>query len=268
VTTQQSAGERPRLLVRWWERRKSRAFPRGAVRFHLSGWARSGLSPDEAEVAQALLRSHGFEALYVLHGNALASPGEGVLLVLGPPGVGKSTVAYSLVREGRAELVEDGLAVVGSRHGRWHLLATGTSRILTRASLIGARLRRLTGSRRSVFLDAEIDTSGLRWRMYRFRAWMAFTLAVLLTRDRESFSPSLLPVARLVVAEHPAVFRPELRIDRNGQPQLIRDISRHVPESVGLLCVSSVGGAAEVKKRLRRAILELGSDTTEAAAAP
>jgi len=218
------------------------------------------LTPDEAEETRDLQHRWNFEALYVLHGNALARSGVGALVLLGPSGVGKSTVSYSLVRNGWAELVEDGLVVVGSRQGHWHVLSTGTMRVLSRASRIGARLRRLTFARRSVFLDAEIERSGLRWKLDRIRAWASFTLAVLLTRDQGRFSPSLLPVARLVLAEHPNVVRPELRIDRGGEPRLIRDVSRHVPGSVGLLTISSIGGATEVRERLRRAVVGGAAD--------
>jgi len=250
-------------VVQLWERRKARAFPPGAIRFHLGGWARGRLRGPEASEAAALLRSWNLDALYVLHGNALERPGHEAVVVLGPPGIGKSRVCESLVADGWASSVEDGLVLVGSRGDRWYVVETGTLRVLSRASWIRRRVYRLSGGRASSDLAAHRRRASWGWHLSRLRGRAAFALAVLLTRDERPFAPRLIPVSRLVVARHPLVERPDLRVDASQVAVPIVDVASWVPASVALREVSSLGTAAEVLERLRIAIVRADTASDE-----
>ena len=193
--------------------------------------------------------------MFVLHGNALAAPGEGAVIVLGPSGVGKSTICASLASLGRAELLEDGLVVVGRRENRWYVLETGTRGVLSRASRISSLLRRVTGSSRKGSAAIGGRWSAAKRRGDRLRARVAFVLAVLSIRDAGRHLPRLFPVTRLVVARGSDLDRPELRLAAAGPPLLIRDIAGWVPDHVDLVEVPDDADCARVRDWLRLAVL-------------
>ena len=64
-----------------WAELKSRAFPPGAVTFHLGTWSRGALTEEEGAAARALLAETGAERLLVLHGSAIRLRGETVVVV-------------------------------------------------------------------------------------------------------------------------------------------------------------------------------------------
>ena len=117
-----------------WDEVKRRAFPPGAVTFHLGAWSRGALTEEEGAAARALLEEFGVERLLVLHGSAIRLREETVVVV-GPPAIGKSTACRALVLREGATWLEDGLVLAAESGGRWTLIETGTLAVLRRAAL-------------------------------------------------------------------------------------------------------------------------------------
>jgi hypothetical protein len=238
-----------------WERRKARAFPPGAVTFHLSAWSRESLTPEEGAAAGRLMQEHGFSGLLILHGNALFVGGR-VVLLLGPAGIGKSTASRRLVRLGAATLIEDGLVVVGEEPGGWRVVETGTLGVLHGAARIAAFLRRVVpapsafGSRAGRW-RAERRQRGLR----RVVDALAFKGGVFLAgRPRTAMAPRLLAVARV---EHfaPASSEPDsFRVDGRGLAG-IEELAALVPPGIAYRRHSLAGPVRQSYARVVAALL-------------
>jgi len=243
-----------------WERRKRRAFPPGAVTFHIGAWSRGRLSPDAVADADEVRTRFGFDELFVVHGSAFLD-GAGVTLVSGPPGIGKSSVLRELESEGRGRLVEDGVLLVGSRDGTWHLVVTGTLGILNRSSRIGGRVRDLMGVRYCLYQNA--STKVLR-KAHPLRSALlsrlpdaAFTLSVAFAPPPgRPFTPEVHEVRSLLVLPHAEDPAKALRLCRGGVASEVADVTTLAPPTVSVRLVSPLGELLEVRERLRRSILD------------
>ncbi|HYN40649.1 MAG TPA: hypothetical protein VE129_02650 [Thermoanaerobaculia bacterium] len=252
---------------RAWERRKNAAFPAGALTFHLDAWTRRRLTPETGGASAEVMARFGFDELLVVHGSALLGR-DGVTLVAGPPGIGKSSVLRELDREGLGRFVEDGLLLVGARRDRWHLLVTGTHDVLDRSSRIGGRSRSLLGVRFCFYQNA--DTGVLRKRNPIRSALLAhlpsasFTLATAFgPRPDRPFTPACHEVGALVVLPHPKDPASAVRLRGRDRVEEVADIASLAPATVAVLSVSPLGPLLEVKGRLRMAILSTRVQETD-----
>ncbi|MGE5237162.1 MAG: hypothetical protein ACM3O7_12530 [Acidobacteriota bacterium] len=248
-----------RPLRRWWESHKCSAFPAGAHTFHIEAWTRRTLTPPGAEAARQARESFGFDEFLVLHGSAWLADGT-TTLVCGPPGIGKSTVLRSLQDMGRGRLIEDGLLLVGVSAETWHLVLTGATEVLDRASRIGRRIRELMLVDFSLFQDPNPEAMRrahpVRAALLLRLSGVSFTLAAALgPRPNGSFSPSHLEITRLVVAHHPLDPSPSLRLHDRGPAQEVADLRSATPAGVAVMSVCPFGTLTEIRQRLRDALL-------------
>lgn len=237
-----------------WARAKLRAFPAGTVTFHLGAWSRGGLTESEGEEARALLSELGFSKLVVLHGSALLVGGETVVVV-GPPGIGKSTACRELARRGEGTFLEDGLVVVGETGDRWTLVETGTLEVLRRAAIVSAGPRRLV-PRVSGGASRETGSRGgvIRKRVNRALDLQAFRAGVLLAPRRTgTVSRRLHPVDRIVVADEPGTSRHSWETDGRALVAL-EDVAARAPSGVAVRRLSAAGRLEEVRARLAAAL--------------
>jgi len=243
-----------------WERRKARAFPDGAITFHLRTWSRRALSESDRSEALALMEAHGFEALYVLHASAFER-GEQAIVVGGPPGLGKSRVLFRLAREGHGRMVDDGVVLAGSVNGSLAVVETGALPLLHRAFTISLWSRRLLLIDRSVFSHPAPLASRRRRLTARLLdrvADAALKASVLLPRAGPvRFEPGVLPVARVVLAPHADDSYLSLRLERDGRATPIADVPAALPADVEVLTVSPLGGRPEIARGVRDAVLTL-----------
>ena len=184
-----------------WAELKSRAFPPGAVTFHLGAWSRGTLSEEEGVAARALLEEVGAERLLVLHGSAIRFRGETVVVV-GPPAIGKSTACRALVLREGATWLEDGLVVAAESGDRWTLIETGTLAVLRHAALFAAGPRRFLGrpgrrERENAGRGSEAGT-----RLHRFLDRQAFRAGILLAgRQADASARRRFPIDKVVVVD-------------------------------------------------------------------
>lgn len=236
-----------------WERRKARAFPPGAVTFHLRAWA-GGLSEDDRQAARALAARLDLDGLLVVHGTALAMA-DRVTLLAGPPGIGKSTVCRQLARHGRARLIEDGVALVGLAGGEWRLVTTGTAAVLATVSRLGKLLRWSALIFSTPYTRPDARASALRRALYRrYVDNLPFKIAVLRHRDSRPFTPQLLQVEALVLAEHPKDAYRAVLLPRAGAASEVADLAALAPAGVTVRRTPAVGRRREVMHRLAESL--------------
>jgi len=253
-----SSGPRYRLRA-WWERRKAKAFPPGAVTFHLVAWRGAALVGPNLEQARAFFARFSPEELLVLHGSALEAA-TGVTLVCGPAGVGKSSILTELEARGVGRLIEDGILLVARRQGRWELASTGVTEVMRRAARISKRLRRLLRADFSVWQAAD---SAAVWRARPLRTtllrdWiprLSFSAACLWRwSGAVPFELALRPVDGLILLYHAEDPWLAARVSPQLVVENVENLGKLVPDSVRLVQVSPIGGMVEVRDRLRQAV--------------
>ena len=216
-----------------WDEVKRRAFPAGAVTFHLGAWSRGTLTEAEGAAARALLAEVGAERLLILHGSAVRLRGE-TLLVVGPPATGKSTACRGLVRREGATWLEDGLVVATEAGNRWTLIETGTLAVLRNAALLAAGPRRLLHRPVERERGAAGGSQAVGMRLHRFLERQAFRAGILLAgRRTERYARRLFPVDRVVVVDDPRRARTSWETDgRTMTP--VPDVAARVPAGTAL----------------------------------
>lgn len=242
-----------RLRAAWTEV-KARAFPPGAITFHLGAWSRGELSEVEGVAARALLTELGFERLLVLHGSAV-QVGRETVVVVGARGIGKSTACRMLVRRQEAILVEDGLVLAGEAGDRWTLIESGTLAVLRRSALVSAAMRRLLPRIGEPGPGGAVRPAGGRVaRFHRSLDGIAFRGGILLSqRRRPGGVRRLLSIDRVVVAEHPDHASGSWATDgRTMSP--IRDIGASVPSGTSVRRVPVSGPWSKVLHDLAEAL--------------
>jgi hypothetical protein len=241
-------------LLAAWAGLKARAFPPGAITFHLGAWSRGELSEVEGVAARALLAELGFERLFVLHGSAVQVQTETVVVV-GSRGVGKSTACRALVRREGAVLVEDGLILAGEAGGRWTLVETGTLGVLRRAALLAAGPRRFLPSLGGLSPRAAGRRRGRGLpRFHRALEALAFQGGVLFSqRRKEPIVRRLLPIDRVVVAEHPESTSLSWETDGRTMSAVV-DIGTRIPAGTTVRRPAMAGSRPDVLLRLEGAL--------------
>ena len=248
----------PGWCRRAWTRRKERAFPPGAVTFHLEAWGRRRMTPALEAKARGVADTVGLDPIWIVHGCAFLVGGEAAVLA-GPPGLGKSRLLFELERRGEGRCLDDGLVLLGLGCGRLRLVETGTLSFARRGFRISLLLRRLLLIDRSVFSTP----TPLRTRRARlvYRAlWrvpdLAFKLNVVLPRGRLApHQPCDVPVSRFVVAAHSEDPYPSFRLDGARSFEAVRDLCGEFAPYAHVHRVSPLGPRAEVARRIRRALL-------------
>lgn len=237
-----------------WAGLKARAFPPGAITFHLGAWSRGALSEAEGTSARALLAELGFERLFVLHGSAV-QVGTETAVVVGSRGIGKSTACRALARRGEAVLVEDGLVLAGEADGRWTVIETGTVGVLRRAALLAAGPRRLLPSPEGPAPRAAGTRSGRGLpRFHRTLEGLAFQGGVLFSqRRKEPIVRRLLPIDRVVVAEVPEGSSGSWETD-GWAMSAVADIEARVPAGTTVRRPVVSGSRPDVLLRLEDAL--------------
>jgi hypothetical protein len=237
-----------------WAGLKTRAFPPGAITFHLGAWSRGVLSEAEGTAARALLGELGFERFFVLHGSAV-QVGTETVVVVGSRGVGKSTACRTLARREGAVLVEDGLVLAGETDGRWTLIETGTLGVLRRAALLAAGPRRLLPSPGVLVSRTPGERSGKRLpRFHRALEGLAFRGGVLFSqRRKERIVRRLLHIDRLVVAEYPE--SPSGSWETDGRTMsAVDDVGARIPAGTTVRRPAMAGSRPDVLLRLEDAL--------------
>ncbi|MBK9088789.1 MAG: hypothetical protein IPL90_06970 [Holophagales bacterium] len=243
-----------RRLRTVWAGLKARAFPPGAITFHLGAWSRGALSEVEGKTARALLDELGFQRLFVLHGSAVQL-GTETVVVVGSRGIGKSTACRNLVRHGGAVLVEDGLVLAGEADGRWTLIETGTLGVLRRAALLAAAPRRFLPSPGALTPRTAGRRSGKGLpRFHRALEGLAFRGGVLFSqRRKEPMVRRLLPIDRLVVAEYPE--SPSGSWETDGRTMsAVADVETRIPAGTTVRRPAVTGSRPDVLLRLEGAL--------------
>ena len=243
-----------RRLRSAWAELKSRAFPPGAVTFHLGAWSRGALSEDEGAAARALLEEVGAERLLVLHGSAVRLRGE-TLVVVGPPAIGKSTACRALVLREGASWLEDGLVVAAESGGRWTLIETGTLAVLRGAALFAAGPRRFLGKPGGRERGAaDRGTGGVGARLHRFLDRQAFRAGVLLAgRQAGACVRRRFPIDRIVVVDDPRGKQSSWETDGRTMTPLY-DVGARVPAGVAVLRRAAAGSRMEAWRDLALAL--------------
>jgi hypothetical protein len=237
-----------------WAGLKARAFPPGAITFHLGAWSRGELSEVEGTAARALLAELGFERLFVLHGSAV-QVGTETVVVVGARGIGKSTACRALVRREGAVLVEDGLVLAGEADGRWTLIETGTLGVLRRAALLAAGPRRFLPSPGGLAPRAAGKRSGRGLpRFHRALEGLAFRGGVLFSqRRKEPIVRRLLPIDRVVVAEHPEGSSGSWETDGRTM-YTVADVETRIPAGTTVRRPAVTGSRPDILLRLEDAL--------------
>ncbi len=236
-----------------WAELKRRAFPPGAVTFHLGAWSRGAISEEEGAAARALLAEAGAERLLVLHGSAIRLRGETVVVV-GPPAIGKSTACRSLVLREGATWLEDGLVVAAESGGRWTLIETGTLAVLRRAALVSAGPRRFLGrpggrERGRAGRGSEAGT-----RLHRFLDRQAFRAGILLAgRQADASARRRFPIDKVVVVDDPQGKQTSWETDGRKMTPLA-DVAARVPAGVAVVRCPAAESRAEAWRRLAFAL--------------
>jgi hypothetical protein len=237
-----------------WAGLKDRAFPPGAITFHLGAWSRGALSETEGATAKALLAELAFERLFVLHGSAVQLGSETVVVV-GSRGIGKSTACRALVRHEGAVLVEDGLVLAGEANGRWTLIETGTLGVLRRAALLAAGPRRFLPSPGALASRGAGRRSGKGLpRFHRALEGLAFRGGVLFSqRRKEPIVRRLLPIDRVVVAEHLGGSSGSWETDGRTM-SAVADLETRIPAGTTVRRPAVTGSRPDVLLRLEDAL--------------
>lgn len=248
-----------RLPRRVWERHKARAFPPGAITFHLAAFGRRRLTEEGSAEAAALRARFGLDELLVLHGSALAGSG-GATLVTGPPGIGKSTALRETAAAGLGRVVEDGVLLVGLRAQEALLVTTGTVGVMDRASRIAGRLRRLMEAHGGARRPGDAERPGQRAlreaALARVPA-VAFTLATGLARGpRAPFAPDLHVVRAAVAVRQPGDPAPPLRLLPDGSLEELSGLELLSRSGVAVLEVLPGDARAGLRSRLAGALRE------------
>lgn len=237
-----------------WEEVKRRAFPPGAVTFHLGAWSRGTLTEEEGAAARALLAEVGAERLFILHGSAVRLRGE-TLVVVGPPATGKSTACRGLVVREGATWVEDGLVVAAETGDRWTLIETGTLAVLRNAALFAAGPRRFLGrpggrDRGAAGRDAGVGGA----RLHRFLDRQAFRAGILLAgRQTHASARRRFPIARVVVVDDPRGRQTSWEFDGRRMTPVL-DVGARVPAEIALLRCRAAGSRTETWRELALAL--------------
>jgi hypothetical protein len=237
-----------------WGGLKARAFPPGAITFHLGAWSRGELSEDEGATARALMAEQGFERLFVLHGSAI-QVGKDTVVIVGSRGGGKSTACRALVRREGAVLVEDGLVLAGEADGRWTLIETGTLGVLRRAALLAAGPRRFLPSPGGLAPRAAGKGPGRGLpRFHRALEGLAFQGGILFSQWRkEPIVRRLLPIDRVVVAEYEQSASGSWETDGRTM-SAVADIGARIPAGTTLRRPAVTGSRPDVLLRLEDAL--------------
>ena len=204
-----------------------------------------------------VLRDHfRFRRLLVLHGSALTVNGR-LCIVVGPAGIGKSTVLRAIERSGEGRLLEDGVVLVGERNGRLEVIETGVLGVMQTAGRISTAVRRLTFTNTSVFslptASRPVTRLGAH-RVLRRLATLSFHLAVMTRISLASFAPHAHHLDRIVLGCHPDDDGPNVAIDARGDVTPCRDLRSMVPADTALIEFSPIGPRREVMRRIRRAL--------------
>lgn len=247
-----------------WDEVKRRAFPPGAVTFHLGAWSRGALTEEEGAAARALLEELGVERLLVLHGSAIRLREETVVVV-GPPAIGKSTACRALVLREGATWLEDGLVLAAESGGRWTLIETGTLAVLRRAALVSAGPRRFLGRPGGRGPGGGGRGSEAGMRLHRFLDRQAFRAGVLLAgRQTDTSARRRLPIDRVVVVDDPQGKQTSWETDGRRMTPLA-DVAARAPSGVAVLRCPAAESRAEASRQLA---IALGSETAGPASAP
>jgi hypothetical protein len=246
-----------------WAELKGRAFPPGAVTFHLGAWSRGALSEEEGAAARALLAEVRAERLLVLHGSAIRFRGETVVVV-GPPAIGKSTACRALVLREGATWLEDGLVVTAESCGRWTLIETGTLAVLRHAALFAAGPRRFLGRPDGRERGGAGRGSKVGTRLHRFLDRQAFRAGILLAgRQADAPAGRRFPIEKVVVVDDPRGKQTSWETDgRNMTP--LPDVGARAPAGVTVLRCPAAGSRSEAWRDLAVA---LGSERAAPASA-
>ena len=236
-----------------WAELKGRAFPPGAVTFHLGAWSRGALSEEEGAAARALLEEAGAERLLVLHGSAIRLRGETVVVV-GPSAIGKSTACGALVLREGATWLEDGLVVAAESGNRWNLIETGTLAVLRHAALFAAGPRRFLGRPDGRERGGASRGSKVGIRLHRFLDRQAFRAGILLAgRPTEASARRQLPIDRIVVVDDPRAMQTSWETDGRTMTPLF-DVAARAPSGVAVLRCPAAASRAEAWRDLALAL--------------
>ena len=97
----------------------------------------------EREKIARAMNNFGLKRLILVHGIAVTRRADGIVMV-GPPGIGKSTVLRRASRRETVQPIDDGLIVIGEKEdGKFVIIETGTYGVDKKRSLVSKALRKI-----------------------------------------------------------------------------------------------------------------------------
>ena len=233
------------------EKRRREVYPSGATLFHIRALLERKLVGNDLREAKVLMQKFGFSELFVAQGNAHLVNGK-ASIVVGPSGVGKSTVSKKLVRNRKARQIEEALVLFGKKGNQWFLVETGIKRIARKNERLKENLRKGIYFKRERYGNQNpIEPTILK---------VASKFQILFGKKNNAVVKSKIhEVKRLVFVKGNDSIRQSQsliqHIDSSGKSSTIENIELVVPKSVKLKILSTYGKRGELKDNIEKAIL-------------
>ncbi len=189
--------------------------------FHLSAARNRPTAERFSHEARALATRLGFERIVTLHGLAFKNE-NGVSLVVGPKGVGKSTALRELANSGEAKPLEEGIVLGITSDGNARLIRTGTLEYALHKASIRARIRASSGVRTKYALRSGVQGPQFGEVVAKVLT-TPIAVATFRKNGKDTFEPEAVDFDRMLLLTHPLFSPHGISYNENGGVEQVGD---------------------------------------------